>query len=50
MISIILIAILVILIVGGLPQLGYQPYGYYPSSGLGLVVVIILVLVLMGRI
>jgi hypothetical protein len=50
MLGIILIAILVILIVGGLPQLGYQPYGYYPSSGLGFVVVIILVLILLGHI
>jgi hypothetical protein len=33
MLGIILVAILVILLVGGLPSLGYQPYGYYPSSG-----------------
>jgi hypothetical protein len=50
MIGIILIAILVILIVGGLPQLGYQPYGYFPSSGLGLAVAVVLVLILVGRV
>ena len=50
MIGIILIAILVILLVGALPSLGYQPYGYYPSGGFGLVVVLVLILILMGRI
>jgi hypothetical protein len=43
--------ILVLLIVGALPTWPYSSgWGYYPSSGLGLVLVILVVLVLMGRI
>ena len=47
----ILIVVLVLLLIGALPSWPCSSgWGYYPSSGLGLVLVILVVLVLMGRI
>ncbi|HEY4750405.1 MAG TPA: DUF3309 family protein [Steroidobacteraceae bacterium] len=47
----ILLVILILLLVGALPAWPYSAgWGYYPSSGLGLIVLVLLVLVLMGRI
>lgn len=47
----ILFIIVIILLLGALPTWPYSAgWGYYPSSGLGLVVVILLILVLLGRI
>jgi hypothetical protein len=47
----ILIIILILLLVGALPNWGYsRGFGYFPSGILGLVLVIVLILVLMGRI
>jgi hypothetical protein len=49
--STILLVILVLLLIGALPTWPYSSgWGYYPSSGLGLVLVILLVLVVMGRV
>jgi len=46
-----LIVILVLLLLGALPTWPYSGgWGYYPSSGLGLVLLIIVVLLLVGRI
>jgi hypothetical protein len=46
----ILLIILILLLIGALPNWPYSSgWGYYPSSGLGVVVVIILILLLMGR-
>ncbi|OLB30563.1 MAG: DUF3309 domain-containing protein [Acidobacteria bacterium] len=46
----ILIIILILLLIGALPTWPYSSaWGYYPSSGLGLVLLIIIILVLMGR-
>ena len=46
----ILLILLVLLVIGALPTWPYSAgWGYYPSSGLGVVVIILLVLVLMGR-
>ena len=46
----ILIIILILLLIGALPNWGYsRSWGYFPSGGLGLVLVIIIVLVFMGR-
>jgi hypothetical protein len=51
MLSTILLIILVLLLIGALPNWGYsRGWGYGPSGGLGLIVVILLILVLMGRI
>lgn len=49
MLSTLLLVILVLLLVGALPNWGYTT-GYGPSGALGVVVIIILVLVLLGRI
>jgi hypothetical protein len=49
--STILLIILVLLVVGALPTWPYSAgWGYYPSSGLGVVLIILLVLVLLGRV
>jgi Protein of unknown function (DUF3309) len=49
--STILLIVLVLLLLGALPAWPYsRSWGYYPSSGLGLVVVVLLVLLLAGRI
>jgi hypothetical protein len=46
----ILLVILILLLVGALPTWPHsRSWGYYPSSGLGLVLLILLVLFLMGR-
>jgi len=51
MLGTILIVILILALIGALPNWGYsRSWGYFPSGGLGLVVVIVLVLVLIGRI
>ncbi|HEY8575087.1 MAG TPA: DUF3309 family protein [Devosia sp.] len=47
----ILIIILILLLIGALPNWGYsRGFGYGPSGILGVVLVIVLILVLMGRI
>ncbi len=47
----ILIIILIILLIGALPNWGYsRGFGYFPSGILGVVLVVVLILVLMGRI
>ena len=49
MIEILLLIVLLFLLVGALPAWPYsREWGYYPSSGLGVVLVIILVLVFLG--
>jgi hypothetical protein len=46
----ILIGLLVLMLVGAFPRWPHsKDWGYYPTSGLGLVIVILLVLVLAGR-
>ncbi|MFD1253984.1 MULTISPECIES: DUF3309 family protein [Devosia] len=47
----ILIIILILLLIGALPNWGYsRGFGYFPSGILGVVLVIVLILVLMGRV
>jgi hypothetical protein len=47
----ILLIVLILFLVGALPTWPHSKnWGYYPSSGLGLVVLILILLVLMGRI
>jgi len=49
-VSTILIIILVLLLVGALPTWPYSSgWGYYPSSGFGLIVLILIILALTGR-
>ena len=46
-----LLIVVILLLVGALPTWPYSSgWGYYPSSGLGLVLVIVVVLLLAGRI
>jgi len=47
----ILIIVLILLLIGALPNWGYsRGFGYFPSGILGVVLIVILILVLMGRI
>jgi hypothetical protein len=51
MLGTILLIILITLLIGALPTWPYSGgWGYYPSSGLGLLLVIIIVLLALGRI
>jgi hypothetical protein len=51
MLGTVLLIILILLLLGALPNWGYsRSWGYGPSGGLGLVVLIIIILLLMGRI
>lgn len=46
----ILLVIMIILLVGALPTWPHSHnWGYYPSSGLGLVVLVLFILMLTGR-
>lgn len=48
---ILLIVILLLLSLGTLPTWPHSKnWGYYPSSGLGLVVVVLVILLLLGRV
>ena len=47
----ILLVILILMLLGAIPTWPHSAnWGYYPSSGLGLVILILLILLLMGRI
>lgn len=47
----ILLVVLVLILIGALPNWGYSSgWGYGPSGVIGVIVVILLILVLMGRI
>lgn len=47
----ILLVVLVLLLVGVLPAWPHaQPYGYWPSGGVGLLLLIVIILILAGRI
>jgi hypothetical protein len=47
----ILLIILILLLIGALPNWGYsRGWGYYPSGGIGLIFIILLILVLTGRV
>jgi hypothetical protein len=49
--GLILLILVVLFLVGALPTWPHsRNWGYYPSSGFGLLVLILLILVLMGRI
>ena len=51
MLGTILLIILIVLLIGALPTWPYSSgWGYYPSSGLGLLLIIIIVLLVVGRI
>lgn len=50
MLRTVLLIVIILLLLGALPTWPYSAgWGYYPSSGLGLVFVILIVLILLGR-
>jgi hypothetical protein len=46
----ILLIIVVLAVIGGLPQVGNHDYGYGPSGLLGVILIIVVVLLVLGRI
>jgi hypothetical protein len=51
MLGTILIVLLILALIGALPTWPHsKSWGYYPSSGIGLVLVILVVLVLLGQV
>jgi len=51
MLSTILIVVLILLLIGAIPNWGYsRSWGYFPSGIVGVVLVIVIILLLMGRI
>ena len=48
--GLILLIVLLLLVFGGLPRLGYHSYGYGPSGIVGTILIIVLILFLLGRI
>jgi hypothetical protein len=47
--GIVLFVVLLMIVLGGLPNLGYHSYGYAPSGIGGIFLVVVLVLLLTGR-
>ena len=47
--SLILLIVLVLFLVGGLPNWGYHSYGYGPSGIAGVVLIVVLIMFLTGR-
>jgi hypothetical protein len=51
MLGTVLLIILVLFLVGALPRWPHSAnWGYYPSSGLGIILIVVVVLLLMGQI
>jgi hypothetical protein len=49
--STVLLVILILLLIGALPNWGYsRGWGYYPSGGIGLLFIILLILVLTNNV
>jgi hypothetical protein len=47
----ILLIILILILIGALPRWPHSAnWGYYPSSGLGILLIIVIVLIITGRI
>jgi uncharacterized protein DUF3309 len=47
--SLLLLIVLVLFLVGGLPNWGYHKYGFAPSGFVGAVLLVVIVLILTGR-
>lgn len=47
--SLLLLVVLVLLLVGGLPNWGYHKFGFAPSGFAGVVLLVVIVLLLTGR-
>jgi hypothetical protein len=48
-ISMLLIIVLLVLLIGSIPGLGFHSYGYAPSSIITILLIILIVLLLTGR-
>ena len=46
--SLLLLIVLILFLVGGLPNFGYHSYGYAPSGLAGVLVIVLLVMLLTG--
>lgn len=50
MLGTILVIVLILMVLGAIPTWPHsRDWGYYPSSGLGLILVILVILLLLGR-
>jgi hypothetical protein len=47
--SLILLIVLVVLLVGGLPNWGYHSFGFAPSGIAGVLLLVVIVMLLTGR-
>jgi hypothetical protein len=47
--GLLLLIILILFLVGGLPNWGYHSYGWGPSGIVGVVLIVVIVLLLAGR-
>ena len=47
--GLVLLIVLILLLVGALPNFGYHSYGYAPSGFLGVVALVLVVMFLTGR-
>jgi Protein of unknown function (DUF3309) len=47
--GLLLLIILIVVLLGGLPNWGYHSYGWRPSGIAGVVLIIVLILLLTGR-
>ena len=47
--NLVLLIVLILLVVGGLPNWGYHNYGYLPSGAGGLLMLVLVILLLTGR-
>ena len=47
--GLLLLIVLVLFLLGGLPNWGYHSYGYAPSGLAGVVLVVLLIMLLTGR-
>jgi len=51
MLGTILLVVLILMLLGALPNWGHsRNWGYFPSGGLGMVVLVVVILLLLGRI
>jgi hypothetical protein len=47
--GLVLLVVLILLLVGGLPNWGYHQWGYAPAGAISTVLVVVLILLLLGR-
>jgi uncharacterized protein DUF3309 len=48
-VGLILLLVLLLIVVGGLPNIGLHSYGYAPSGAGGVLLIVVVVLLLTGR-